>query len=125
MLKISTRNTAKVDQFSGEKYSFNKKEDRITIPTFTKLLAINMVPSNSSGCFNKLFILSFSALFSSKLSKSEAFNEKKATSLPEIRAEQIKSNNKTQLSITNPAKLLLELRKIVVMKYEGSGSKIC
>jgi hypothetical protein len=64
-------------------------------------------------------------LFSSKLSKSEAFNEKKATSLPEIRAEQIKSNNKTQLRITNPAKLLLELRKIVVMKYEGSGSKIC
>ena len=113
ILKISTRNTAKVDQFSGEKYSFNRNEDRITTPTFTKLLAINMVPSNSSGCFSKLFILSFSALFSSKYSKSEALTEKKATSHPEIRAEQIKSNNKTQLMITNPVKLLLELRNIV------------
>ncbi len=124
ILKISTRNTANTDQFSGEKYSFNKNEDRITIPTFTKLFVISMVPSNSSGCSQRLFIFSFSALFSSRLSKSDAFDEKNATSLPEISAEQINNRNKMPVRITNPIKLLPELRKIDATTFEGSGSKI-
>jgi len=64
---------------------------RITIPMFIKLLATNIVASNFLGFCKRVFIIfrAFEGLVSST-SKSVFVSEKRATSAPEISAEQHK-----------------------------------
>ena len=75
-----------------------KKVDNITIPTFTKLLVINIVASKCSGFFNKsstcLLLLLFSIF---KLSRLAGDKEKKATSEPDTNAE---LNNKITMILS-------------------------
>jgi len=60
------------------------------MPTFTKLLDINIVPSNSSGWLNNSLMWLCFVDSSSSSSSSPAPREKNATSEPEIKAD--KSN---------------------------------
>lgn len=65
-----------------------KYDDRITIPTFTKLFDISIVANNFSGLFNRfiiLFELSNLSFFSCLIVDGD--NEKYATSEPEINAD--------------------------------------
>ncbi len=77
--------------------------ERITMETFTKLLITNIVPSKCSGFANKFRVFFEEAVFFDfKFLRSVGEREKKATSDPEINAEQSKriSNNITHIIIT-------------------------
>ena len=79
------------------------KLERITIPTFRKLLVIRMVANNSFGLFNRSkmsFDLGEFSCFNWSVSWGD--NEKKADSAPETRADKIRRTatmmmNKTTL----------------------------
>ena len=60
--------------------------ERITIATFIKLLIIKIVANSKFG-FSNNFSTAKSFLFSFKCSISLGLNEKKATSVPEIKAD--------------------------------------
>ena len=77
--------------------------ERITMETFTKLLITNIVPSKCSGFVNKLSVFfEDGVFFDFIILRSVGEREKKATSDPEINAEQSKriSNRITQTMIT-------------------------
>ena len=88
---------------------------------FIKLLATNIVASNFFGRSKSLVIIENAVGFSSNpLLKSERVNEKKATSAPEIRPEQINNTiNRTMPDINEISTARNESNKLV-----GSGSKI-
>ena len=67
----------------------------MTIPTFTKLFTTRIVPSSCSGFLRRVttFFEALDLLFF-KPAISDGESEKKATSDPEIRAEQIRSNSR-------------------------------
>lgn len=100
MASISTTKVNSGLQSSGEKKVLSKNVDRITIPTFTKLLDIKMVPSNSSGFTSNVLILLCFGVSSSSSSSSPAPNEKNATSEPEIKADKRRRIMSTTMKAT-------------------------
>ena len=83
---------------------------------FIKLLATNIVANNFFGCFKSSIIISNDFdLLSFASSKSFCVSEKRATSAPDISAEQIKSTSNP----TMPVVKVLSKRDI---KLGGSGS---
>ena len=93
-------------------------ENKITTPILIKLFAINMVANNFLGLSNKSeIILPLCESFVSKSSRFFWSNENKATSEPEIKAEH--TNNKA-----TPTSPKTKLKSIVLIKLEGSGSKL-
>ena len=88
---------------------------------FIKLLATSIVASNFLGRSSKEAMISMAEDFSSRpLSILDFVNENRATSAPEIKAEQPNSINS---KITLVIKDVLETNKFE-NKTEGSGSKI-
>jgi hypothetical protein len=91
-----------------------------TIKILMKLLEIKIVASNFLGFFNSFttaFCLFELDSFASSISVRD--NEKKAISVPEIKAEQTKSINK----IANLNKnILLKIANEIYIKLKGSGS---
>ena len=87
---------------------------------FIKLLATNMVANNFLGRSNRLKIISIRLDLAPNLfSISVRGNENKATSEPEISAENSRSkNNKTKPKTTETSIAIIKLLKLV-----GSGSK--
>ena len=95
-MKTSTKNTRSIlkrirlilELIPLNRRSLNAAK-RITIPMFIKLLATKIVANNFFGRRKSEFIMfkAFEGLFSSA-SKSTFVSEKRATSAPEIRAEQ-------------------------------------
>ena len=83
---------------------------RITIPMFIKLLATKIVASNFFGRRKSEFIIfrAFEGLLSSA-SKSTFVSEKRATSAPEIRAEQ--HNKMIRNNTPNASVVSMEFRK--------------
>ena len=79
------------------------KVEIITMPTFIKLLAINMVANKRSGIFNSLIIILLALdSFFSILPFIEGLSEKKATSDPEIKAENISRTIITNMATRSP-----------------------
>ena len=87
---------------------------------FIKLLATNMVANSFLGRSNRLKIISIRLDLASNLfSISDRVSENKATSEPEISAENSRSkNNKTKPKTTETSIAIIKLLKLV-----GSGSK--
>ena len=83
----------------------------ITIPMFIKLLATKIVANNFFGRRKSEFIMfkAFEGLFSSA-SKSTFVSEKRATSVPEIRAEQ--HNRMIRNNPPNARVVSMEFKKI-------------
>ena len=77
----------------------------MTIPTLTKLLAMRMVPNNSSGLSNHSLMVRWFLPSSSNISCSAALKEKKATSEPEISADSNSSKAKTSKDIATPIEI--------------------
>ena len=81
--------------------------NKITIPIFMKLFATKIVANNFWGEFKSLAIVFFDLeLLSLNESISDLVKENKATSAPEIKAEQISKNksnaiDKTVVSVSN------------------------
>jgi hypothetical protein len=69
--------------------------ERMTMPMFTKLLTTKMVASSFLGLSRRLRTRLFSSPSAFNSSMSEGLRLKKATSDPEIRAEQAISSNIT------------------------------
>jgi hypothetical protein len=87
---------------------------------FIKLLAIRIVANNFLGLSNKLMIIcSCLDTLPSFTSKSDGFNENKATSDPEIRAEAMRSMKKNVILTTSIISIAEKK-----MRLEGPGSKI-
>lgn len=123
MASISITKVKNGLQSSGEKKVLSKNVDRMTIPTFTKLLDIKMVPSNSSGLFKSALILLCLGVSSSSSSSSPAPNEKKATSEPEIKADRSKSKMSTTMNAI-PVMAEVSMFKNCSSVLGGSVSKL-
>ena len=92
-----------------------------TMAIFIKLLATNIVASNFLGRSNNLAIIPILTDLASKpSSKLDLVKENKATSAPEIKAEQ---NNRTMSKTTLVNNEVLETNRFI-NKTVGSGSKI-
>ena len=91
------------------------------MPILIKLLATRIVANSFLGRSNNFEItLNFFELLFNPVSISDFVNEKKATSAPEINAEQsskIKSNISPETNDTF-------IESIVIIKLVGSGSKV-
>ena len=97
------------------------KLDRITIPTFRKLFAINMVASSSFGLFNKSRIrFDFDELSCFNFSVSWGDKEKNADSAPETSAE---NTSKTRTMKLN-TKMFTSGFTINQLKKKDGGSII-
>ena len=96
-----------------------KEANNKTIKIFIKLFVIKIVANNFLGFCNKFSTIFSSFLFLESSFKSVFESEKKATSVPEINAEQI--------SKTSNAKALNVVRKSIEAKNKnsGSGPKCC
>lgn len=98
-----------------------KKANSNTIAIFMKLLATKIVARSFFGRSNKLDMVSIAADFSlTPLSISDFVNEKKATSAPEIKAEQASRTKSNTAPVIND---VLVTNKVEI-KTVGSGSKI-
>ena len=102
---------------------FTTKVDTITIATLMKLLAINIVASSFLGLDNKFNILFPLVEFSfSRFSFSETDNEKKATSEPDINADEITSVNiNTKVSPNSKEKGWKAVKKIFSEVVKGNS----
>lgn len=89
-----------------------------TIKMFIKLLVIKIVANNFLGLSSNLTILLSPLNFSESLFKSVCEIEKKAISVPEIKAEHT-SNNKRIIEFTSISQSKF---KIIEDKISGSGS---
>ena len=100
------------------KILFDKKVDKTTMPTFTKLLVTNIVASSLSGCSRKLRTrLHDRELISRIFSISPGKREKKATSLPDTSAETKRS--KTMVNTPkNTLKSIFSGRRIDKIKKQ-------
>ena len=91
------------------------------IAMFIKLFAIKTVASIFFGCFSNEAIMAIDGDSSSRpLSILDFVNENRATSAPDIRAEQIRSIRSIIILVINEV-LVFTILKI---KTVGSGSKI-
>lgn len=94
-------------------------DDRITIPTFIKLLAISIVPNRWFGFFNSFNINALLVwLLLLKSSFSDGVREKKATSDPDTKAEKISKIIVTIAAITLPDE---KGRKCIFSKIVNTG----
>ena len=104
-----------------ENKSSLKYANKITMPMLIKLLATNMVANNFFGRSKRLAIIWMRLDFASKpFSISVLENEKRATSAPEISAEQNKSKNISK----TPKTIETSIEIIKLLKLAGSGSNI-
>jgi len=104
-----------------------KKLERTIIPTFTKLLVINMVANRCSGFFNRFNTsLPFFVFFVFRLSRLAGDKEKKATSEPETNAELINNITITVSPIKFDSSSVLNtmLFKMLLFSSKGSVSKV-
>ena len=118
MIKTSTKNTKSISKrikLSFESIPLNSRSlnaaKSITIPIFIKLLATKIVASNFFGRCKSMFMvfMAFEGLLSSA-SKSAFVREKRATSAPEIRAEQ--HNRMIRNNPPNARVVSMEFKKI-------------
>jgi len=124
---IVNKNGTHEGELLKSKIASVKYVERITIPTFTKLLTMSIVANRCSGFFNnfKTSIL-FLLFFVLSLSRLIGEREKKATSEPETSAELI--NNR--IIIDSPKKfagsgfLNTTLSNMLIFNKNGSVSKI-
>ncbi len=88
---------------------------------FIKLLATNIVANNFLGRSKSEAIIFIAGTSFSKPSfKSDLVSENKATSAPEIRAEQISKTTSKTILVKNEVLIIKEF----IIKTVGSGSKI-
>lgn len=97
--------------------------DKITMPTFTKLLLISMVASNSRGFSSRAIIICSLLFLEFRISSfAEAESEKNETSEPEIKPEK---RSKTAIA-TKSGAIKTRLKSELIMlsrKLGGSVSK--
>lgn len=116
----SSKNLANVLVTSSNNVS-PKKANNNTTAILIKLLATKIVASNFLGRSNKLDMVSIAADCSLiPLSISDFVSEKKATSAPEIKAEQASRTKSNTAPVIND---VLVTNKVEI-KTVGSGSKI-
>ena len=119
----NTRSILKKPKFNSECTSLNRislsEANNMTMAMFMKLLATSIEANNFFGCFNSSIMISkdFDVLFFAS-SKSFWVSEKRATSAPDISAEQIKSTS-------NPIAPVINVLSKRGVKLKGSGSNYC
>ena len=99
----------------------------ITIPTLTRLLAINIVARRRLGVSSKLIIRLCELVFELRISLScEGDSEKNAVSEPDAAAEHNNKSKTAAIPASNPAEdassVMLNAKTIKAVNASGSGS---